>query len=262
MTEKDRTGYADGGDGLVFDWKTRRTPGLRMCGVLVVAMAIFVVPLMLVRIHVGAPLVEDSQSASMMVISHENDPMQWFGAARELGPFPSRYDPVEWRSSRAVVDDVLARARARSMPEHAPRYQGFPDDPPPPAVPLVTKGSRHLPPVAAPKFEPMEAIEVRLRPVLYPLSVDAVELPDASPVFDVDVTSEMASQPWRFLLQVEADGAVQHALALIGHNTPGRAELTDWLQAHRFPVQDDVGGRWVAVAVTFQNLRSDGADDS
>ena len=247
--------------GLLFDWKTRRTPGHRILGVLVVAAVVFVLPLMVVRIQVGAPLVQESQRASMMVLLPGNDPMHWLEAVRELGPAPSRFDPSDWPPSRVAMDDVLAGVRARAMPGYEPRFQDLPADPPPPPVPLVVKGSRHLPPVAAPKFERMGAVEVRPQPVLYPLSVEAVDLPDASPAFDVGVTSEMAAQPWRFLLQVAPDGAVLHAVALIGHNTPGRAELTDWLQAHRFPPCDRAVGRWVAVAVTFQNIPSDGSDD-
>lgn len=248
-------------DGLLFDWKVRRTPGHRMFGIFLVALAVFVFPLMSVHIQMGGPLIHESQPASMMVLLPGNDPMLWHEAARKLGPSPSRFEPADWRPSRVLLDDVLAGAIARSIPEHEPRFQDLPEDPPPPAVPLLAKGARHLPPVAAPRFDRMEAVEARPRPVLYPLSVDAGELPEEGPVFEVEVTPEMSSQPWRFLLQIAPDGAVLHAVALIGHNTPGRAELTDWLQAHQFPPHDHADGRWVAVAVTFQNLPADGIDD-
>lgn len=262
MMEADptKTAFAGRGDGLIFDWEIHRTPRFAKLAMLALAVIVFVLPLMVVRIRVGAPPVQEAHSAGMMMLAPGNDPMHWLEAARDLGPFPSRFDPADWQPSASLVEDVLAGVRARSLPGHEPQFQDLPGDGPPPSVPLVSKGARHLPSVGLPEFKPMDAMRVRPAPVLYPLSEGAVNLPDAGPRFHVEVTPEMAFQPWRFLLQIAPDGTVLSAVALIGHNTPGRAQLTAWLQGHRFPPHDDAHDRWVAVAVTFRNQISNGTD--
>lgn len=263
MMADPRTEYAQvpRRNGLIFQWRVRRSPPLAKLGILTVAAAVFLIPLVAVRIRVGAPPVQDAQSAAMMVLTPDHDPMHWIEAARELGPFPTRFDPTGWPQSQVLVGEVLGAVRGSTVPPHEPRYQELPEESPPPPVPLIAKGSRVFPSIAPPEFTNLDAVRVRPLPVLYPLSTGAGELPDTHPPFDTAVTPEMAFQPWRFLLQIAPDGAVLHATALIGHNTPGRADLTRWLESHRFPAHDGPADRWVAVAVTFQNHPTDGTDD-
>ncbi len=261
MPKKRTEFHGEAGTGpLLFDWRDRRTPLTGMLRALAVATVVFVLPWMALRLQVAAPPVDESRRASMMLLAPGNDPLQWSELARERGPAPSRFDPAEWSASREMMDTILARAAARAIPAHETEFEDFPDEPPPAGVSMVMKGSRHLPPVAAPVFKAVEPTEVRSRPVLHPLSGNAERPPERSPEFHGEVTPEMASHPWRFLLQVGADGEVRHAVALTGHNTPGRSELTDWLRAHRFAAYDGDGGRWVAMAVTFHNQPTHGTD--
>lgn len=161
-----------------------------------------------------------------------------------------------------AVDEVLAGARqSGGGGVRQPSFLDFPQDAGVPPPPLVMKGARELPSIPPPRFAPMAAVEVRPQPRLYPLSHLRMDLPASSPVFDGEVFPEMTSQPWRFLVEVAPSGAVMHALALIGHNTPGRAELTDWLRAHEFPPHPGSAGRWLALAVTFHNRPATDATD-
>lgn len=258
-----RTEYARnaGGDGLIFDWRKPRTPQFAKMGMLVVATALFFLPLTLVRLSVGAPPLQESKSASVMFFAPGNTPAGWLEKAHQLGPFPTRFDPVEWGPARDLLGEALATANSGVNDHGLPDFLELPMDVELPMVPLVTKGSRVLPRVAAPLFEPMAKVEVRTVPVFYPLSITRDELPQTSPPFAAEVTSQMASQAWRFLLQVAPDGKVRHAVAMLGQNAPGRAELVDWIQAHRFPKHDEAGDRWIAVAVIFQNQPADGPDD-
>jgi hypothetical protein len=225
------------------------------------AAGIFIFPLSIIRINLGKPPIQETHGASLMILTPENDPMHWIELARDLGPFPTRFDPTDWEPSRMRVADVFDGIRDRSIPPYQPSYLDFPDEGSPPSVPLVVKGSRILPGISPPDFKPLHTVRMRPTPSLYPLSVDASELPETSPPFRVEVTPEMASQPWRFILQVSPDGSVPHAVALIGQNTPGRVDLADWLQAHRFPATEETRDRWVAIAVTFQNQPDHGTDD-
>jgi len=257
-----RTEYTQpNADGLIFDWRTPRTPRLTKLAMIAFAAVIFVLPLSVVRIQTGKPPIMEAQSASMMMLTPGQDPMQWLEMARALGPFPTRFDPTEWEPSQAIFAEAMGDIRDRSIPPHQPRFQDLPTDGAPPEVPIVAKGSRVLPAIAPPEFKTMQAIRMQPRPMLYPLSVDAGALPDSRIPFDAEVSSETAYQAWRFLLQIAPDGTVLQAVALIGHNTPGRSELTEWLQAHRFPAQEKLSDRWVAVAVTFQNEPTHGTDD-
>lgn len=253
--------HAADGDGLIFDWRNPPTSRFAKLGMLVIASVVFIFPLSLVHIKLGKQPVQETQSASVLILTPGNDPMQWLELARANGPFPTRFEPTEWEPSLALVDEVLDHVRDRSIPGYQPRYRDLPSESATPPVPLVVKGARVLPVVAPPEFHPIDATRIRPTPVLYPLSVSTMELPDSSPEFAAEVTAEMASQPWRFLLQISPDGAVLHAVALIGHNTPGRSELADWLQAHRFPAIEETVDRWVAVAVTFQNQAANGIVD-
>jgi len=248
-------------EGLIFEWRKPRARRFGKLGMLAFAVGIFIFPLSMIRINLGKPPIQETHAASLMLLTPENDPMYWLGMARDLGPFPTRFDPADWEASRLRVADVLDGVRNRSIPPHQPRYLDFPSEASPPSIPLVVKGSRILPVVEPPEFKPMQAVRVRPAPSLYPLSVDAAELPETRPPFRVEVTPEMAAQAWRFLLQISPDGAVLHAVALIGQNAPGRTDLIDWLQAHRFPAKEQPHDRWVAVAVTFQNQPANGAVD-
>lgn len=261
--DADRTGYArtPGGGGLIFDWQTHRTPRFGKLGIFAIAVCVLVLPLSILRINLGNPPIQETQSASMMMLTPQNDPMHWLDAARDLGPFPTRFDPVDWQPSQALVEDVLAKVRDRTIPPYQPRYRDLPAEGPPPPLPLVVKGSRVLPTVAAPDFERMDAIAVRSMPTLYPLTGNAAVLPEISPPFEAEVSPEMADQPWRFILQISPDGSVLHAVAMVGHNAPGLANLTAWLHAHQFPSREEPRDRWIAVAVTFQNQRANGTDD-
>jgi len=263
MMAANRTEYAhpSNGDGLIFDWRKPRQPHFTRLGMIALAAVIFVLPLSVVRLKMSRPPIQESRSASLMMLTPGHDPMQWLETARSVGPFPTRFDPAEWEPSQALINDAMDGIRDRSIPPYQPRFQGLPSDAPPPNVPLVAKGSRVLPDVTPPEFESIQAIHVKPKPVLYPLTTDASAMPEHHVPFDVEVSPETAYQSWRFLLQVSPDGTVLHAVALLGHNTPGRTDLIDWLQAHRFPAQQELNDRWVAVAVTFQNETTHGTDD-
>jgi len=248
-------------DGLIFDWRSPRSSSFGKIGLYVLAAGVLMLPLTVVRIHLDQQPVQESQEAVMMMLTPGNDSMQWLEVARDHGPFPTRFDPAGWDAWQATVDEVLDGLRSGSMPPHVPQFLDYPSEGSPPIVPLVSKGSRVLPRVAPPEFESLESIHVRSLPVLYPLSAGKDELPSASPEFDGEVSPEMAYLPWRFLLQVSPEGVVRNAVALVGHNTPGRPVLVDWLRSHRFPVTDQANDRWVAVAVNFQNQPANGAVD-
>lgn len=258
-----RTEFAQsaGDDMLIFQWRKPRASSIGKLGILAVAAGVLIVPLSFVNIDLAMQPVQESRSAEVMMLSPGSDPMQWLEVARDLGPFPTRFEPAEWADSKAAVDDVIHHARNLSISRHQPQLLEFPKNEALPIVPLVVKGSSVLPRVATPEFTTIDTGRVTTTPVLYPLSIDRDQMPTNRPPFGREVSSEMAYQPLRFLLEVTPDGIVRSAVALNGHNAPGRESLVDWIQSHRFPAMDLPGARWIAVAITFQNQSTDGVVD-
>ncbi|MFU8892072.1 MAG: hypothetical protein ACNA8L_00445 [Luteolibacter sp.] len=263
MMAVNRTEYArpDRQDGLIFDWRRSRSSRFGKLGLIATAMLVFILPLSVVRIDLGKQPIQEANAASVMMLTPGNDPMHWLEAARGLGPFPTRFEPAGWVPSQLAVDDVIDRIRAEAIPPYQPRLMDFPAEDSPSMVPLVAKGARILPAVRPPSFQSMNALRLRTVPVLQSLSSGMGDLPDASPPFEGEVTSEMVAHPWRFLLQISPEGMVRNAVALTGQNVPGRPALKGWLESHRFPSIDQPNDRWMALTVSFQNQTDDGAVD-
>jgi hypothetical protein len=263
MMPAKRTEYSPpaGDHGLIFDWQARRTPYLGKLGLLALTAGLFLLLSIVVRVKVGTLPVQDHRSASIIMLTPGSDPMHWIEAARDLGPFPTRFEPADWPQVRSQIADVLQTTDQAALPTLAPQFAQLPDHEAVAPIPLIAKGSRILPSVPPPPDRPMPRVPMRLSPVIFSLTAGDGALPATNPPFDATITPDMASQPWRFLLQIAPDGEVIHATALIGHNVPGRPELSRWLEAHRFPAHRASTDRWVAIAITFQNQPDHGADD-
>ncbi len=251
----------DGRSGLVFDWHMKESRWLGKFGILAIAGLVFSAPLVLIRITLDKLPVQEATSAVAILLTPDGDTMGWLDNARADGPFPTRFEPSEWLVAREMVDQTLNAVRRDRSAVHAPQFLELPSPTGIPHLPLVTKGERILPRISSPKYGPVETSTIRTMPVLYPLSVGMDELPVIRPRFHAEVTTEMDAELWRFLLQVAPNGVVRHAVALAGHNTPGREALAGWLLEHRFPASGEMRDRWIAVAVTFENQLIDGADD-
>lgn len=244
---------------LFFRWRHLRSPWLAKAGYVALAALVLVLPLSVIRIRVALPPVEKTHHASAMMLTSESDPMGWAARARAGGPFPSRFSPAEWMPAADIEREVLAAVRSRALPQQEPGWREPPaeNDPPPPL--LVGKGLRHLPPVPPAEIRPVAVEDVRQVPVFHSLTPGAAPPLAAPPNFGADVTPELASQPWRFLVELTPAGTVSQVVALTGADVDGRSEIATWLRGHRFASADD-GPRWIAVAVTFQNRRIDGID--
>jgi len=95
--------------------------------------------------------------------------------------------------------------------------------------------------------------------VLYPLSgIAADSLPRDLPPFDAPVDAAAAAEPWRFLLRLDAAGAVIDCVSLSGGEVAGAAALDDWLRRVSFPPEPAMPERWIAVGVGFSNQAANG----
>lgn len=241
------------GGGLIFDWSPRSSRWLGKCGMVAIATAVFLTPLVLIHVSLDPLPVQESKSAGMVLISGASDPLGWYDEIRAQGPFPTRFDPTAWEPAQKIVDAVLRSQLHRGASIARPRFLDFPVDDGVLTAPLVAKGERVLPRVPLARYPSVDTNATKTLPVLYSLSSAQEELPLNRPSFQAEVTTEMDSQLWRFLLQVAPNGRVVHTVAMVGHNTPGREVLTEWLERHHFPAIEGARNRWVAIAITFQN---------
>jgi hypothetical protein len=72
------------------------------------------------------------------------------------------------------------------------------------------------------------------------------------------VDAAMATEPWRFLLRLNAAGSVIDCVSLSGGEVAGAAALDDWLRGVSFPPEPAAPDRWIAVGLGFSNQAADG----
>ena len=241
----------------VFPWRRPQGPQWPLLIALAVSGALFALLLSSVRIRVSSPVSWSAARASVIRVLDDVHGRELTLMAREGGPFPSRFDPGEW---------------AREIRREA----GLPADwQVPPYVPTLrdlgrreTAASRWISPrspvlpLRKPAPVVSQAPEKRLpQPVLFPLSgIDAASLPRDLPPFVADVAPAMAAEPWRYLLRLDATGAVLDCFPLAGGNEAGPSALDGWLRQISFKPDAAKPSRWIAVGVGFANPPDHGTD--
>lgn len=211
-----------------------------------------------VRIRVIAPTPWATHKASVIHVGDDADSRALTLRAREGGPFPSRFEPSEWEGAVAIEQAAFAAARW-SPPPYTPKLRELPEDTVI-APPLAAKGVPVLPKRAAPLPAAPMAENLRLKPVLYPLSgIDLAALPQDLPPFEGEVDETMATETWRFLAKLNASGHVTECVSLAGGDEAGPPPLVKWLRSLTFK-PDPAPSRWISVGVGFTIQPQDGPD--
>jgi hypothetical protein len=244
----------------VFAWRRPRGPQWPFFISLAVAGTAFALFFSSVGIRVSSPVPWTAAKASVIRVLDDVDGRALTLMAREGGPFPSRFDPTEWEWARKTGREVYQAARWQAPP-YVPALRGLPQEepavasrripPPGPVLPVrkATPGVLQIPQKGAPQ------------PVLFPLSgVDAASLPRELPPFDAIVDPAMAAEPWRFLLRLDASGAVRDCFPLAGGDEAGPSALDGWLRRVSFNPDPAKADRWIAVGVGFANPPDHGND--
>jgi hypothetical protein len=123
---------------------------------------------------------------------------------------------------------------------------------------FAAKGERFFPEHPTSPDQIPDTSGLKLAPVLYPLSGEA--LPGRLPPFDAAVDAAMSSASWRFLVRLNPEGGVEECVSLENSDEAGALELEKWLHRVQFKPEPDQPFRWIAVGVGFTNQPADGPD--
>lgn len=243
----------------VFPWRgVRQSPLPKVLAVLLTGVG-FAVLFTSLRIQVAATVPWVSRKAAVIKVLDDANGRALTLLAREGGPFPARFEPSEWEGAAAIERESYQAARWRPEP-YVPVLRTLPEPDAVQPLPLAARGEPVLPDrrSLARVMPPMEkTVSV---PVLYPLAGITIEsVPRELPPFDAEVDAAMAAEPWRFLLRLNAAGAVVDCVSLSGGEVAGAATLSDWLRRVSFPPAPATPERWISVGLGFSNQTADGS---
>ena len=241
----------------VFPWRGPHGPQWPLMIAVAACGVAFALLLSSVRIRVSSPVSWSAARASVIRVLDDVDGRALTLMAREGGPFPSRFDPGAWarethREAGLPADwqappyvptlRDLGRGEARVARWTSPRGPVLPLRKPAPAE--TQAAAKRLP-----------------QPLLFPLSgIDATSMPRELPSFEADVAPAMTAETWRYLLRLDATGAVVDCFPLAGGNQAGPPALDGWLRRISFQPDPAKASRWIAVGVGFANPPDHGTD--
>jgi hypothetical protein len=209
-----------------------------------------------VRIQVDSPEKSTPRKASVIYLRDDAQGRALTLRAREGGPFPSRFEMSQWQGLPELEAAALDAARFQPPP-YAPVLQDLPPENPMRPLELAAKGQSYFPERTSPPVTLPDLPQMKITPVLYPLSGVAAE---SVPPFEAVVDSAMASASWRFLVRLNADGSVAECVSLEKGGEAGAPELEKWLHRLMFKADPAKSSRWIALGVGFSNLPTDGPD--
>ena len=225
----------------------------------VVAGGSFGVLLTLVRVKVGGPPFEMERRGTLLYLPATGEGEFWASRAREAGPEIMRYDLADW-SGHATWNRLLADTATPPMPGYQPKLRPWPGPAAPRQVELAAKGAPVLPARAAAPAPPPQG-RWRLVPALRALTpLSGAALPVEWPPLPDGAPPAIPPEGARFLLRLTPDGSVADSLALT-KDEGGNAALKTWFRGIRFDPALAAASEWLALALTYQNLITDGADD-
>ena len=243
----------------VFSWK--KPPGTPITKALtwLAVGAVFAFFLTSVRIHVTPPKPWAGHKAVMIQVTDDEMGRDLTLEAREGGPFPSRFEPSEWRDAAALEESAMEDARW-SPPAYVSVLRDLPVENNTAPVLLARGGEPVLPRRIQTEITTPEASNLKLAPVLSPLSgITASEMPDKLPPFQGTVDTGMTSVPWRFLMRLDSVGSVRECVSLAGGNEAGPSPLELWLRGISFKPGSGDKSRWITLEVGFTNQDTHGS---
>lgn len=259
MGSKSQRGYRR--SDWIYDWKQPTRSRLHSWVAVVLVAVCFALGGALLRVRIDEPAERSVPSAVRMHLGSEGIGRSLVEQAREQGPFPTRFEPTGWDGFEAYRV-LLRQSTEAELTPHQPRLLAFPE---PPAKPprLARRGEPVLPerPLAvAPSPDPGPR---QMVPVVSALDgIKAAELPAQLPTFEGELGAQLAGGQWRYLMELDDQGRVRQCVAMAGGAAPHPPLLRTWLHSLVFRTAPrEEGRRWVAIAVGFENRKSeDGAD--
>lgn len=244
----------------VFRWRPLGSPLIPKFIAVVVSGLGFALLVTTVRIRLVLPEKSSPRKASLIFLGDDLQSRSLAMRAREGGPFPTRFELSDW--------DGLAETEARAMdairyqpPSYVPVLQALPEKNQVQPLTLALRGHAFFPERKSTPHTPPDVSNLKLAPVIYPLSGTAVKiLPDELPPFQGPVDAVMAGVSWRFLLRVDGQGGVTECASLAKGAEPAADSLEAWLRRLKFKPEPSKQVRWLALGIGFTNQPIDGTN--
>lgn len=248
-------------DDLIFDWSDVEVHrGWRGVSVLAAVLIIgFIVSLIHVEFyHREAGSVK---SASILFLSDNQESDVWRLMAEEEGPFPGRleikglYDPFHDFGEGSFMDDDSWNSNSVQLKSLEMNSAIAPNR-------ISAQGQRFFPRnfQSSESSKPETNVRLGLRPNLVPYTKESQKwLPVEYPAFRAEVSEELTSVEWRFVLNLREDGSVMECLTLNGGRDEVLGALAKWLKSLRFQASQEPE-RWLGLRVEFLNERNHGTD--
>ncbi len=213
-----------------------------------------------VRIRVVMPEKTSPQKGSLIYLGEDAQSRALALEAREGGPFPARFELSSW-TGLAEIERRALEAVSYQPPPYQPVLKDLPDENPVQPVVLAARGEVFFPRRKKVGTNPPNISQLRLSPVLYPLSTAAkAALPEALPAFDGVVDEKLSAPSWRFLMCLDAAGGVIECASLETADKAAADTLESWLHQVRFTPEPGKPTRWISIGVGFTNQPADGPE--
>lgn len=234
----------------IFRWKNLDGSPFRGMVALLITAGAFAFFAAAVRIRVNAPQQWIERKASVIQLPADGDGALWRLRAQESGPFPATFDPAEWEKSQGFSESI-ASALKWTKPPYTPELRALPLSAGPETLSFANR--KPVFPEHEPNPEPPPPSAVaKLEPALFPLSGVPMEaMPGELPAFGHAVDAAMTSAPWRFLIELNTDGAVVKCVPMVDEK--GGEELAAWLRGVKFSPETAKKWPWLGVGLIFMN---------
>ncbi len=236
----------------LFHWRGISGPLIPKLLALALIIGLFTFLLSL-KIRLKLPEKTIPRKASVIYLSDDAQGRALTLRAREGGPFPSRFEPVNWQGLSAL--ELAGMDAARLLPKvYSPEMRDLPDSNQLRPFTLVVQGESFFPMRPKPQNAGPEPVKLKLAPVLYPLAgISQENLPRQLTPLNLPIDSKISSISWRFLLRLNADGVVGECISLEKGDEKAAAELEAWLKRIQFQPDPAQPSRWISLGLGFTN---------
>lgn len=241
----------------VFRWRRLKQPLFPKLFAVALVGGAFMYLITSVRVRVDGLEKSTPRKASVIFLRDDAQGRALSLRAQEGGPFPSRFELSQWGGLATLEATAMDGIRFQP-PAYEPKMEDLPQQNRIEPQEFAAKGSRFFPTRPQVPDQTPDPANLKLAPVLYPLSGEA--LPSDLPTFDAAVDAAMSAASWRFLLRLNPAGGVMECVSLENGDGPGTLELEKWLRKIPFNPEPGKPFRWIAVGIGFTNQPADGTD--
>lgn len=245
----------------IYPWRDKGSFSYGMWFALLCTSGFFALGITFIRVRMPVMATWSAPQASVMYVHDDDAVGSWLiQKAREEGPYPSRFDPMDWDGGIAM-ERVLMQSVRQDLTSYSPSLKQLPEEKPKLAK-VAVYGEPQLPKRVLRVGEVEASVMMEMVPSLFPISgIREDELPKNLPHIQGKLDSAVALENWRFILRLDERGRVMDCMSMAGRVEVQLSPIQEWLKSLKYGPNADGGERWIAVGVGFKNeILSDESD--